>query len=78
MIIRPAERRYNRVKRWFRNVDLFSKDFLIIPINQNAHWYIVLIHKHNNVTTAKNSLPSDDEDYEGGNCLTLFSSNHCL
>lgn len=65
-MIRPAERRYNRVKRWFRNVDLFSKDFLIIPINQHAHWYIVLIHKHNNVTTTKNNLLSEDEDYDGG------------
>ena len=77
-MIRPGERRYNRVKRWFRNVDLFSKDFLIIPINQNAHWYIVLIHKHNNVTTTKNTLPSEDEDYDGGNWLTFSSSNRAI
>ncbi|CAF4795938.1 unnamed protein product, partial [Rotaria sp. Silwood2] len=32
-----AERRYNRVKRWLRDVDIFSKDYLILPINQTAH-----------------------------------------
>lgn len=62
-INRAAERRYNRVKRWFRHIDLFTKDYLIVPINQNAHWYIVLIQKHNNVPT-ENDLISEDEDYD--------------
>ncbi|CAF3354404.1 unnamed protein product [Rotaria sp. Silwood1] len=59
--ISAAERRYNRVKRWLRDVDLFSKDYLIVPINQNAHWYIVLIQNPNNVLTEAD-LISDDED----------------
>jgi len=61
--ISAAERRYNRVKRWLRDVDLFSKDYLIVPINQSAHWYIVLIQKHNNVPT-EGDLISDDEDFD--------------
>ncbi|CAF0793616.1 unnamed protein product [Rotaria sordida] len=61
--ISAAERRYNRVKRWLRDVDLFSKDYLIVPINQNAHWYIVLIQNHNNVLT-EGDLISDDEDLD--------------
>ncbi len=64
-ISRPAERRYNRVKRWLRDVDLFSKDYLIVPINQNAHWYILLIQNHNNVPT-EGDLISDDEDEDFG------------
>ncbi|CAF3872492.1 unnamed protein product [Rotaria magnacalcarata] len=59
--ISAAERRYNRVKRWLRDVDLFSKEYLIVPINQNAHWYIVLVQNHNNVLTEAD-LISDDED----------------
>ena len=58
---RAAERRYNRVKRWLRDVDVFSKDYLIVPINQTAHWYIVLIHYPNCVPTEAD-LISDDED----------------
>ncbi|CAF3438305.1 unnamed protein product [Rotaria sp. Silwood1] len=59
-----AERRYNRVKRWLRDVDIFSKDYLILPINQTAHWYIVVIQYHNNVPT-EGDLISDDDDNHG-------------
>jgi len=30
----PAEKRHARVKTWTKNVNLFSKDFIIIPINE--------------------------------------------
>ena len=30
----PAEKRHSRVKSWTKNVDLFSKDFIIVPINE--------------------------------------------
>ncbi|CAF1292359.1 unnamed protein product [Adineta steineri] len=62
--ISPAERRYNRVKRWLRDVDIFSKDYLIVPINQTAHWYIVLIQFHNNVPTEGDLISDDDDDDE--------------
>ena len=28
------EKRHNRVRKWTRNVDLFEKDFIVIPINE--------------------------------------------
>ncbi|KAI4883783.1 hypothetical protein NFI96_012392 [Prochilodus magdalenae] len=37
------ERRHRRVKTWTRHVDIFSKDYLFIPVNQEAHWYLVVI-----------------------------------
>ncbi|XP_031436764.1 sentrin-specific protease 7 isoform X2 [Clupea harengus] len=36
-------RRHQRVKTWTRNVDIFSKDFLFVPVNQENHWYLVVI-----------------------------------
>ncbi|KAK3510020.1 hypothetical protein QTP70_025310 [Hemibagrus guttatus] len=36
-------RRHARVRTWTRNVDIFSKDYLFIPVNQEAHWYLVVI-----------------------------------
>ena len=60
-VFRAAERRYTRVKRWLRDVDIFSKDFLIVPINQTAHWFIVLIQYHSHVST-EHDLMTDDED----------------
>ena len=64
---RAAERRYNRVKRWLRDVDIFSKDYLIVPINQTAHWYIVLIQYHNHVPTEGDLISDDDDDNHGKN-----------
>lgn len=30
----PAQKRHSRVKSWTKNVDLFSKDYIVIPINE--------------------------------------------
>ncbi|XP_063743886.1 sentrin-specific protease 7 isoform X2 [Eleginops maclovinus] len=37
------QRRHQRVKTWTRHVDIFKKDFLFVPVNQEAHWYLVII-----------------------------------
>ncbi|KAM9346802.1 uncharacterized protein ABDE67_011110 [Symphorus nematophorus] len=37
------QRRHQRVKTWTRHVDIFKKDFLFMPVNQEAHWYLVVI-----------------------------------
>ncbi|XP_077436916.1 sentrin-specific protease 7 isoform X2 [Vanacampus margaritifer] len=37
------QKRHQRVKTWTRHVDIFEKDFLFVPVNQEAHWYLVLI-----------------------------------
>ncbi|KAH8702132.1 hypothetical protein BGW36DRAFT_289987 [Talaromyces proteolyticus] len=34
---------YEGVQKWTRNVDLFSRDYVIVPINQEAHWYVAII-----------------------------------
>ncbi|XP_034035137.1 sentrin-specific protease 7-like [Thalassophryne amazonica] len=35
--------RHQRVKRWTRNVDIFKKDFLFVPVNQSSHWFLVVV-----------------------------------
>ena len=32
-----------QVKKWTRNVDIFQKDFIIIPVNEHCHWYLVIV-----------------------------------
>ena len=34
---------YEAVNSWTRRVDLFTYDFIIIPINENYHWYVAII-----------------------------------
>uniref|UniRef100_A0A4W3GWJ5 Ubiquitin-like protease family profile domain-containing protein n=1 Tax=Callorhinchus milii TaxID=7868 RepID=A0A4W3GWJ5_CALMI len=37
------QRRHARVKNWTRHVDLFQKDFVFVPINETAHWFLAVI-----------------------------------
>ncbi|KAL4656914.1 sentrin-specific protease 7-like isoform X1 [Arapaima gigas] len=41
--ISAKNRRHHRVRTWTRNVDIFNKDYLFVPVNQEAHWYLVVI-----------------------------------
>ncbi|KAI1126361.1 hypothetical protein F5Y10DRAFT_212426 [Nemania abortiva] len=34
---------YDSVKSWTSKVDLFSKDYIIVPINEYTHWYVAII-----------------------------------
>ncbi|KXJ92953.1 hypothetical protein Micbo1qcDRAFT_52232 [Microdochium bolleyi] len=34
---------YDSVKGWTAKVDLFSKDFIVVPINEHSHWYVAII-----------------------------------
>lgn len=38
-----AQKRHNRVKSWTKNVDLFDKDYVVIPINELSHWFLAII-----------------------------------
>ncbi|KAL0957327.1 hypothetical protein HGRIS_001135 [Hohenbuehelia grisea] len=35
---------YQSVKKWTSKVDLFDKKYVIIPINENMHWYLAIIY----------------------------------
>jgi Ulp1 family protease len=35
--------RYNVVRKWAKNVDIFTKDFLVIPVNHKLHWSLAIV-----------------------------------
>ena len=35
---------YDAVRKWTRSTDIFTYDYLIIPINEQAHWYLAIIY----------------------------------
>ena len=37
------DRAYDRVKRWTKNIDLFAKDFIVVPIHKELHWSLAII-----------------------------------
>ncbi|MCJ1330781.1 hypothetical protein MMC10_007468 [Thelotrema lepadinum] len=45
-----AKINYDGVKKWTRNVDLFTHDFIVVPINENFHWYVAIICNLPNLT----------------------------
>jgi Ulp1 family protease len=34
---------YDAVKRWTKSIDLFSYDYVVIPVNEALHWYVAII-----------------------------------
>ncbi|KAL7625664.1 hypothetical protein AAE478_004885 [Parahypoxylon ruwenzoriense] len=46
---------YESVKAWTSKVDLFTKDYIIVPINECSHWYVAIIYN------APKLLPSSNE-----------------
>ncbi|PKY03860.1 cysteine proteinase [Aspergillus campestris IBT 28561] len=52
---------YEGVEKWTRNVDLFGYDYVVVPINENAHWYLTIIC---NLPSLKSSMGEVDTKSE--------------
>ncbi|XP_048791623.1 sentrin-specific protease 6 isoform X1 [Lagopus muta] len=69
------QKRHGRVKTWTRHVDIFEKDFIFVPLNEAAHWFLAVIcfpglekpkyepnpHYHENAAAQIKSSSSDGE-----------------
>ncbi|NXO81079.1 SENP6 protease, partial [Sitta europaea] len=69
------QKRHGRVKTWTRHVDIFEKDFIFVPLNEAAHWFLAVIcfpglekpkyepnpHYHENAAMPLKSSSSDGE-----------------
>lgn len=42
---KPGQRgiNYEAVQKWTRGIDIFTYDFVVVPVNESAHWYIAII-----------------------------------
>ncbi|GAO19523.1 hypothetical protein UVI_02040620 [Ustilaginoidea virens] len=49
---------YDGVKSWTAKIDLFSYDYIVVPVNEHAHWYLAIIC---NAPNAVNGVPGHDE-----------------
>ncbi|KAM8819906.1 sentrin-specific protease 7 [Eudromia elegans] len=41
--VTPAQRRHKRVRTWTRHINIFNKDYIFVPVNEESHWYIAVI-----------------------------------
>ena len=49
---------YEGVQKWTRNVDLFTYDYIVVPINEATHWYLAIIC---NMPALDRNLSFEDE-----------------
>ncbi|GFR24086.1 hypothetical protein TNCT_81651 [Trichonephila clavata] len=79
------EGRHALVKTWTRKVDLFSKDYIVIPIHSHHHWYLVIACFPSNVTEgdSQSSESMVENSASGSNfdgsqrqmpCICIFNS----
>jgi hypothetical protein len=59
----PGPINYDKVSKWTdkQEVDIFSYDYLLVPVVENYHWYLVLVC---NVANIKRPLHSDEAAVE--------------
>ncbi|PBK74718.1 cysteine proteinase [Armillaria solidipes] len=43
--VKNADEGYNAVRRWTSKTDIFAKKYIIVPINENFHWYLAIIYQ---------------------------------
>ncbi|KAJ6783791.1 hypothetical protein PWT90_04394 [Aphanocladium album] len=53
---RKSSINYDGVRSWTSKLDLFSYDYIVVPVNENAHWYLAVI-----CNTPKLLEPADDD-----------------
>lgn len=34
---------YDAVKNWTKTINIFTRDYIVIPICENAHWYVMIV-----------------------------------
>ena len=55
---------YAAVQKWTRTVDIFSRDFVVVPVNENLHWYVAIICNLPNLRRKLTDNGEDDDEHE--------------
>ena len=61
--LKPAEKRHLRVKGWTKNVNLFEKNMVIIPICEHSHWYLVIAIRPGLITVSRMKVLINDKSF---------------
>jgi len=69
--LKSDEKRHCRVAGWTKDVDLFSKDLIIIPICEHSHWYLLLVVKPGLITSP---VRSDERTLKGEPFIIVLDS----
>ncbi|ERF74852.1 hypothetical protein EPUS_03236 [Endocarpon pusillum Z07020] len=53
---------YGSVQKWTRNIDIFERDFVIVPVNESYHWYVVIICNLSKLNSITNNEGDHNEE----------------
>ncbi|KAK7545066.1 uncharacterized protein J3D65DRAFT_664264 [Phyllosticta citribraziliensis] len=53
---------YGNVVRWTSKIDLFSRDFVIVPVNDAEHWHLAIIVNMKNISKSLDERKRLDEE----------------
>jgi sentrin-specific protease 7 len=68
-----ASMNYKAVERWTSKVDIFSYDYIVVPINEDTHWYLAIICNVGNIDRkAVQEEFGDGSIQEGPTASTTF------
>ncbi|KAK0464630.1 uncharacterized protein EV420DRAFT_1638178 [Desarmillaria tabescens] len=56
--IKNSDEGYNAVRRWTSKTDIFAKKYIIVPINENFHWYLAIIYQPEHILLPPLEMPS--------------------
>lgn len=63
---------YDAVKKWTKNVDLLSKPYVVVPINLDLHWFVVIVY---NLPAVKRKMMDSEAVEPPTEDLTLSDSD---
>ncbi|XP_072790080.1 sentrin-specific protease 7 isoform X8 [Taeniopygia guttata] len=86
--VSAAQRRHRRVRTWTRHINIFNKDYIFVPVNEESHWYMAVIcfpwleeamceerpQPGRESAAAAARRPRDGEELHGGNEIAASAS----
>lgn len=79
---KKGEINYDGVKNWTAKIDLLAFNYIIVPINENAHWYLAIICNANGLLLKEEpesepevAAPGGERGQEGGGAQSMADAS---
>ncbi|NWY57853.1 SENP7 protease, partial [Chionis minor] len=70
-----AQRRHRRVRTWTRHINIFNKDYIFVPVNEESHWYMAVICFPWLEEAVYEECPHEDSSYHQPQLSPLWSES---
>lgn len=67
--------RFKQVRKWYRGIDLFKRDFIVFPICSSDHWSAIVVCYPRNVADCPPGGPKEDAGDNQPGIIVLDSLN---